>query len=203
MTSVVPASDENITAAAKLIADGGVVAAPTDSVYGIFCDATNAAAVERICDIKGRDPGKPLQVAIRKEDAEKYGVLSHEARALVKAFWPGDVNIVVGKTKMIPDYVSKKTVCLTCHRHKVASRLVELSGKPLISTSANFTGRMPAVWVGDLDELLINEVDMVLDGGATHHKRPNTIVDMTAKPARIIREGPLTVEQLREIIEVA
>jgi len=203
MTNVVPASDENITAAAKLIVDGGVVAAPTDSVYGIFCDATNAAAVERICGIKGRDPGKPLQVAIRKEDAEKYGVLSHEARELVKAFWPGDVNIVVVKTKMIPDYVSRRTVCLTCHRHKVASRLVELSGKPLISTSANFTGRMPAVWVGDLDELLMNEEDLVLDGGATHHKRPNTIVDLTVKPAKVIREGPVGIEQLREIIEVA
>jgi L-threonylcarbamoyladenylate synthase len=169
----------------------------------MFCDATNKMAVERVYGIKGRDAGKPLQVAVRKEDAGKYGVLTHEAKRIIDVFWPGDVNIVVEKTKGIPDFISEKTVCLTSHKNKVTAQLVKLSSKPLVSTSANFTGHSPAVWAGELDELLVGEVDLVLDGGATHHKRPNTIVDLTVKPARIIREGPVTVEQMRELIEVA
>jgi len=202
MKNLVPASDENILKAAYVIKKGGVVVAPTDSVYGIFCDAGNESAVSRICDIKGRESGKPLQVAVLKEHAGEYGVLSKEAEKIIQAFWPGDVNIVVDKTLKIPDFVSKKTVCLTCHKNKTTAMLVKLSGKPLISTSANFTGENPAVWAGELDELLVNEVDLVLDGGATHHKRPNTIVDLTVKPAKILREGPVSAEELAKVIEI-
>ncbi|MFH1789024.1 MAG: L-threonylcarbamoyladenylate synthase [Candidatus Altiarchaeota archaeon] len=201
MNPVLDASAENIEAAADIVRKGGVVISPTDSVYGLFCDATNENAVSRIRDIKGRD-GKPLQVAIQKKDAEKYGLISKDAEKIIKEFWPGDVNIIVEKTSEIPEYVSKKTVCLTCHKNKVAAKLVELSGKPLISTSANYTGKTPAAWAGEIDEMLATQVDIVLDGGATHHKKPNTIIDLTVKPARILRQGPVDKTVIASVIEV-
>ena len=202
MEKIFNASEENIENACEIILSGGVIIAPTDSVYGIFCDALNHKAVERVSTIKMRDAAKPLQVAVRKNSVEEYAVLTKDALKVIQYFWPGDVNIVVEKKSAIPDYVSKDTVCLTCHRHKVAARLVKSTGRPLVSTSANFTGKFPAVWVGDLDELLTSVVDLVLDGGSCHNKRPNTIVDATIKPSRIIREGPITRDDLSRIIDV-
>jgi len=200
MTEVITASDDAIKKAAEYLREGGVVISPTDSVYGIFCDATNEEAVSRIYSIKGRDDSKPLQVAVLKRDAGKYAVLSREAEKIVEHFWPGDVNIVVQKRGLIPDFVCGETVCLTCHRNRVASRLAELSHKPLISTSANLSGRPPATWAGELAELLVNDVDMVLDGGATHNRRPNTILDLTAKPVRVLRQGHVSEEEINKIL---
>lgn len=201
MKQVFDASDKNIEDAARILLDGGIVVSPTNSVYGLFCDATNKSAVSRVRDIKGRD-GKPLQVAIQKKDASQYGVISNDAEKIIKAFWPGDVNIVVAKTDEIPDYVTEKTVCLTCHKNKVAGKLVELSGKPLISTSANYTGKPPVVWAGEIDEMLATQVELILDGGATHNKKPNTIIDLTVKPAMILRHGPVDETELASVIEV-
>jgi len=202
MKNIFPASEENVRKAAEIIRNGGVVVAPTDSVYGLFCDAMNNTVVSRLSEIKGRDPSKPLQVAVSKKDAGLYGVLSKRAQAVINTFWPGDVNIVVEKKNLIPDYVSKKTVCLTCHKNKTASKLVKLSQKPLVSTSANLEGAKPPSWVGEVSDVLKSEVDLVLDGGAARHGRPNTIVDLTVKPARILREGPVSNEELMEVIQV-
>ncbi|MFH1834651.1 MAG: L-threonylcarbamoyladenylate synthase [Methanobacteriota archaeon] len=202
MEKVVSASRENIKKAAEVLAEGGLVVAPTNSVYGLFCDATNEKAVARLSEIKERDPSKPLQVAVLKKDAGLYGTISKRAQAVIDAFWPGDVNIVVEKTAAIPDFISKKTVCLTCHANKVAFALVKLSGKPLVSTSANLEGAKPPSWVGEVSDVLKSEVDLVLDGGAARHGRPNTIVDLTVNPARILREGSVSREELLEIIGV-
>lgn len=201
MNKVFESSTENILNAVEILKTGGILIAPTDSVYGIFCDATNKKSVSRVRDIKGR-AGKPLQVAIQKKDASKYGVISKDAEKIIKAYWPGDVNIVVVKTDEIPDYVTEKTVCLTCHKNKVAGELAKLSGKPLVSTSANYTGKPPAVWAGEIDEMLAKQVDLVLDGGATHNRQPNTIIDLTVKPALILRHGPVDETELASVIEV-
>jgi len=202
MKKVVSVSRESILEAASILQDGGLVVAPTNSVYGLFCDATNSESVSRLSEIKEREFSKPLQVAVLKKDVSLYGVLSKRAEAVINTFWPGDVNIVVEKTAAIPDFISEKTVCLTCHDNKVASDLVKLSGKPLVSTSANLAGSKPPSWVGEVSDVLKSEVDLVLDGGAARHGRPNTIVDLTVKPARILREGPVSNEELMEVIQV-
>lgn len=202
MACVVPVTEKNIRKASRILLDGGVVVAPTDSVYGLFCDATHEKAVGRVYAIKGRDSSKPLQVAVSKKDVRRYGILSHEAEKIVEAYWPGDVNIVVEKTSEILDYVSIKTVCLTCHANEAAKKLVEYTGKPLVSTSANLSGGGEASRVGELSEKIVLVAGMVLDGGHTKHGRPNTIVELTVKPAKILREGSISRKELEKIVEV-
>jgi len=197
---VVSVSDGSIREAARILSSGGLVISPTDSVYGLFCSALDENAVARVKEVKGRDAAKPLQVAVRMEDAEKYGVITPEARKVIGRFWPGDVNIIVTKKPGIPDSVSKDTVCLTCHANPAAGRLVELSGKPLVSTSANFSGDAPPKDSGEINPILVKMVDLVLEAGETKNKKPNTIVDLTQKTARIVRDGPVSGKSILEII---
>jgi L-threonylcarbamoyladenylate synthase len=196
-----PASGINIKTASEILSAGGLVISPTDSVYGLFCNALDEHAVDRVKEVKDRDAAKPLQVAVRKEDAGEYGVITPEARAIIEHFWPGDVNIIV-KKRNIPDFISKDTVCLTCHSNPVARKLVELSRKPLVSTSANFSGEPAPSTPEEIDVKLAEMVDIVLDGGQTKNSRPNTIVDTTVKPARIVRKGAVSAVMLNDFIKV-
>ncbi|MCX6695680.1 MAG: L-threonylcarbamoyladenylate synthase [Candidatus Altiarchaeota archaeon] len=194
------ASGANVKIASEILAAGGLVISPTDSVYGLFCNALDEDAVNRVKGVKGRDSGKPFQVAVRKEDAEDYGVINPSARRIIEHFWPGDVNVIVKKKPLIPDFVSAGTICLTCHGNPVARKLVELSRKPLVSTSANFSGEPAPSTSEELDASLLELVDMILDGGHTKNRRPNTIVDLTQKTARIVREGPVGKRDLEDLI---
>jgi len=193
---------ESVREAVEVLNRGGLVIAPTDSVYGLFCNALDGKAVGRIKDVKGRDKDKPLQVAVRKRDAGKYGVIKPAAEKVIKRFWPGDVNIIVRKRSIIPDFISKETVCLTCHSNPVARKLVELTRKPLVSTSANFSGEKPPVSVGEINAKLAELVDLVIDGGETKNRKPNTILDTTVEPARIVRRGSVSAGDLRDFIKV-
>jgi len=199
---VVSVSEENVRKAASMLASSGLVISSTDSVYGLFCDALNEMAVERVKQVKSRELGKPLQVAVRKEDAGKYGVIHPNAQKIIERFWPGDVNIIVKKRGIIPDFISKETVCLTCHPNLVAAKLIELSGKPLVSTSANFSGESPPTRASEINPKLIELVDLVLDGGETKNKKPNTILDLTKKPAVILREGAISKKELEQILAI-
>ncbi|MDD5112102.1 MAG: L-threonylcarbamoyladenylate synthase [Candidatus Altiarchaeota archaeon] len=192
--------DELMMKAVEAIWRGGVVIAPTDSVYGLFGDALNNEAVERIRALKGRDGGKPFQIAVEKKDAEVYGIINETAERIIKAYWPGDVNVIVVKKPAVPDFVSTGTVCLTCHRNPVARSLVELTGKPLVSTSVNASGMPPAVSAAGIDREILGRVDIVLDGGETKNKVPNTIVDTTVTPAKIVREGVVGLDSLLPLL---
>ena len=192
--------DDSISNAIRILKKGGVVIAPTDSVYGLFCDALNIATVERIRSLKGRDGGKPFQLAVEKKKAGVYGVINDAASRIIGAYWPGDVNVIVLKKPVVPDYVSKKTVCLTCHANKIAAALVEGAGRPLISTSVNLSGMPPAVRAKGISPDMRRKVDFVIDGGETKNKIPNTIVDTTVTPARIVRDGIVGLESLLPLL---
>lgn len=191
-----------IRRAAGILREGGVVVAPTDSVYGLFGDALNEKTVGRIRLIKGRDGGNPFQIAILKEEAGRYGVLNEDAVRLIERYWPGDVNLIVGKKPSVPDFVSVGTVCLTCHANRIADTLVRGVGRPLVSTSVNLSGMPPAVKVADIERSILEAVDLVLDGGETKNKKPNTIVDLTKKPAEVVREGFITKSELKGYISL-
>ncbi|MFH1126039.1 MAG: L-threonylcarbamoyladenylate synthase [Candidatus Altiarchaeota archaeon] len=197
---IVPDSEENVKKAVGILKKGGVVIAPTDSVYGLFGDALNEKAVSRLRVIKGRDGSKPFQIAVMKEEAGKYGRLSKNALKIIDRYWPGDVNIIVEKTKKVPDYISEKTVCLTCHKNRIASKLVKEVGKPLVSTSVNLSGMPPAVKIKDIDKEILRKVDLIIDGGETKNKKPNTIVNLTKNQLEVVREGLVKREELEKLV---
>lgn len=200
--TVVSVSQKNIRQAVRILGEGGVVVAPTDSVYGLFGDALNESTVRRIRGMKGRDGVKPFQIAVSKEDAGCYGKLNKNALKIIKKYWPGDVNIIVEKKPVVPDYVSEKTVCITCHKNPVAAALVRGVG-PLISTSVNLAGMPPATRVGEIAPELLEEVDLALDGGETKNKMPNTIVDATKNPLQVVREGVVKKQELGDLITIS
>jgi L-threonylcarbamoyladenylate synthase len=190
--------------AVGLLRQGMVVVAPTDSVYGLFGDALSESTVGRIRRIKGRDIVKPFQIAVLKEEAGRYGIFSDVALGLVERYWPGDVNFIVEKTALVPDFVGfAGTVCLTCHANVVADALVRGVGRPLVSTSVNLGGMSPAVRVGDIDGGVLDGVDLVLDGGEARNRVPNTIVDLTKNPAVVVREGRIGVGELAGYIKLS
>ena len=193
---------EQVVNAVEIIKKGGVLIAPTDSVYGLFGDALNEDTVNRIRGIKGRDGNKPFQIAVFKEDAGEYGILNETALKIMGKYWPGDVNIIVEKRKKVPDNVSEKTVCMTCHRNQVIDSLVRGVGKPLVSTSVNLSGMPPATRVEEIDKEVAGKVDLIVDGGETRHGIPNTIIDTTKTPAEIVREGQIKKEELENLIKL-
>jgi L-threonylcarbamoyladenylate synthase len=194
--------ENDIEKAVQVLNRGGVIIAPTDSVYGLFGDTLNENTVKRIRHIKGREGNKPFQIAVIKEDAERYAKMNQNSRKLIEKFWPGDVNIILEKKSKVPAWVSDKTVCLTCHRNRIIDTIVRKVGKPLVSTSVNLSGMLPAVKVGDIDKDILNQVDFVIDFGETKNKRPNTIVDATIKPVKIVREGFVSKEELNAVVLV-
>ena len=195
-------SEYDIKKAVDTLKKGGTVIAPTDSVYGLFGDALNEKTVERIRGIKGSDGRKQFQIAVLEQDAGKYGKLNESAVKLIERFWPGDVNLIVEKTTLVPDYISESTVCLTCHRNKTIDSIVRGVGRPLVSTSVNLSGMPPAVRIQDIQKEIRERADFVIDGGETKNKKPNTIVDLTVNPARIIREGPVSRGELEHLIQI-
>jgi len=195
-------SQENLRKAVEVLKKGGVVIAPTDSVYGLFCDALNKQAVDRVRAIKGRGGLKPFQIAVPKEDAGAYAELDGNAVKLIRECWPGDVNIIVKKKPIVPDHVSARTVCLTCHRNEAADALMRGAKRPLVSTSVNLSGNPPATRVGEIDPQIAGKVDFILDGGETKHGIPNTIVDLTKTPAEVVREGAVKRTVLETLIKL-
>jgi L-threonylcarbamoyladenylate synthase len=204
MTDVLPVNDRSLSLAAKILKEGGVVVIPTDTVYGLICHAMSPKAVSRVRDIKVRDREKPLQIEVGPDFVERYAFIDETAAKVIKAFWPGALSIVVKKKPTVPEYVSADdTICLSCQANRVSRRISALFGKPFITTSANVAGEKAPKSITDVSESVLEAVDLALDDGPTKYGVPNTILDLTVKPPRILRDGPVKKNQIKEIIEVA
>ena len=188
----------SIKKAADIIKKGGVIIGPTDSIYCLICDATNKKAVDRIYKIKKRKRNKPLQIYTTKKDIKKYAYLNDNANKIIKNLWPSSLSIVLKKKAKVPDFVTKNTVSLVCHKNKVLNRLYNLVKKPLIPTSANLAGKKFPIKISQIDKKIIEQVDFVLDDGTTLTKRPNTIIDLTKKKLKLIRKGPVQLKKIKE-----
>ena len=179
--------------AIDILRNGGVIGIPTDTVYGIAANALDENAVDRIFDVKGREDTSPIPVLIGSvDDLHEYGRdVTDEAVALAEAFWPGQVTIVVRKSDIIPSVVSGglDTVGLRIADHPVPRQLVSALGAPITATSANISGADSLSSAISVLEQLGSSLDMVFDGGRLLPSKPSTVVDTTARPARVLREG--------------
>lgn len=195
------APQENVRRAAALLSEGGLVAFPTDTVYGLGADAFNRAAVLRIYAAKGRPSNKAIAVLLPSAaDIDQVaGRISPEALRLAERFWPGPLTLVVPKNPRVPDVVAGATVGVRVPDHAVALALLDLSG-PLAATSANLSGKVSPVTAGEVLQQLGGRLELVLDGGSSPGGLASTVVDCTQSELVVLRPGPLSREDLLDAL---
>lgn len=193
--------------AAEVLRRGGLVAIPTETVYGLGADASNESAVRRVFAVKGRPADHPLIVHIADSGRiDDWAVEAPDsARALAEAFWPGPLTLLLRRGPSVLDVVTggRPTIGLRVPAHPLTSALLEAFGGGIAAPSANRFGRVSpttaAHVVGDLGD----DVDFVLDGGACTIGVESTIVDCTLDPPMILRPGAVTAEQLDTALGIA
>ncbi len=192
---------DKLEKAVKIIKKGGVIVYPTDTCYGIGCDATNPLAIEKIFKIKGREKDKPLPViASSIEMIEKYVFLEERAIKLFKAF-PGISVALKKKGNAIPDIVNKEKLAFRIPSNEISKKLSELSDKPIISTSANRSGDPSPYSIEEVKSSLkkfLEEIDLFIDGGDLDKNPPSTIVDLV--DGTIGRVGNVKEKQIRDLL---
>ncbi|MEK6442397.1 L-threonylcarbamoyladenylate synthase [Pseudonocardia sp. T1-2H] len=192
-----------LEAAARAVRAGQLVVLPTDTVYGLGCDAFSATAVRALLAAKHRGPDMPVPVLVGSWstiDGLVLGVPA-PARALIEAFWPGGLSIVLPHAPSLSwDLGSTKgTVMLRMPLHPVALELLRDVG-PMAVSSANISGRMPATTAAEAVDQLGSSVSVYLDGGPSGEPVASTIVDLTGTAPRILREGEVTAAQVAEVL---
>ena len=198
-TEILSASSvEAIPRALEILKAGGLVALPTDTVYGVGALAFDGKAVESIYAAKDRPVEKAIPVLIGDlGDAENVGAdIPDSARRLATRFWPGPLTILVPKRADLPESVSAtQTVGVRVPDHEVARALLRAAG-PMAVTSANISGGQSPVTAEQVYKQLGGRIDLIIDGGKTPGGIPSTLVDCTAASLRVLREGPITLEAL-------
>ena len=187
------ADARGIAGAAAVIRDGGIVAIPTDTLYGLAVDPFNAGAVARIYDVKGRSAERalPLVAADVAQVTAKLGNLSAVATRLAERFWPGPLTLLIASSAALaPDVTAGTgTVAVRVPAHDAVRALCRVCGTPLTATSANISGRPASDDPDEVARTLGGLIDALLDGGKTPGGAPSTIVDATGSTTRLVRPG--------------
>jgi L-threonylcarbamoyladenylate synthase len=196
-----------ISEAATVVRDGGIVAIPTDTLYGLAADPFRAAAVARVFEAKGRPDDRPLPlVAADVTQVEtQLGRLTPTARALANAFWPGPLTLLVDAPPSVADAVTAGTgrVGVRVPAHKVPQALCRTCGTLLTATSANLAGQPATDDPEHVVRVLGERVDLVLDDGKTPGGAPSTIVDVTSGVPRLVRPGAIDWEEVLACVQRA
>lgn len=194
-----------VAAAAAAVKSGRLVVMPTDTVYGIGADAFDSQAVAGLLAAKGRGRDMPVGVLVGSWHTIDGLVLyvPDEVRELVHAFWPGALSLVVKQAPSLQWDLgdARGTVMLRMPLQPVALELLRQTG-PMAVSSANVSGRPPAVTAAEAQGQLGDLVDVYLDGGPSAQQAASTIVDLTGRTPRILREGPVTAEAIAEVLGI-
>jgi L-threonylcarbamoyladenylate synthase len=195
-----PDSDA-IVEAGMILRKGGLVAFPTETVYGLGADATNGRAVARIFEAKGRPPDNPIIVHVSSRGQLSALVVSipEEAEILMDAFWPGPLTIILPAGRGVPDVVTAglTTVALRMPDHPVALALIKKAGVPVAAPSANKSGRPSPTTAEHVLQDLDGRIEAILDGGPAGVGVESTVLDLTSRVPMILRPGGITPEELR------
>lgn len=199
--TVLPADADGIARAVACLRAGGLVALPTETVYGLAADAGNAAAVARIYVAKGRPQFNPLICHIAQAgQIEAYAEADQTAQALAQAFWPGPLTLVLPAREPSPvsplARAGLATLALRCPAHPVAQAVLEVFGGALVAPSANASGTLSPTSAAHVAASLGDRVDLVLDAGPTSRGLESTIVRVEPGRLVLLRPGPITPEAL-------
>jgi L-threonylcarbamoyladenylate synthase len=203
-TKVLSADALGIAAAAEIIRAGGLVAFPTETVYGLGADALSAEAVARVFAAKGRPRFDPIivHVAAPEEAEGLWAAVPPLARELMTRFWPGSLTLVLPKTPRVPEVVTAglPTVAVRMPAHEVALELIRVSGRPIAAPSANRFGRLSPTHHEAVLAQLGGAIDAVLACGLTPVGVESTVLSLVDDPPRVLRPGGTPLEALREVI---
>jgi L-threonylcarbamoyladenylate synthase len=198
----------DVERASEAIRSGGLVAIPTETVYGLAADATNASAVSRIFEVKGRPADHPLIVHLSSVDALAgwAAEVPQPARTLAESAWPGPLTLIMPRAPAVLDVVTGglDTVGVRVPAHPIALELLERSGVALAAPSANRFGAVSPTTAqhvaNDLGDRLVPGRDVILDGGACPIGVESTIVDCASSPPQILRAGAISVEEVTRLL---
>ncbi len=198
------ADDTAINTAARIIREGGLVAFPTETVYGLGADSFNEAALKNIYRAKNRPSDNPLILHIY-EKAQAFSVCDgfpEAAERLTEAYWPGPLTVILKKKPGLPGFVSSglNTISLRLPENTIARRLIKASGTPISAPSANSSGKPSPTRASHVLYDLGGKIDMILDGGACDYGLESTIVDFTGDVPCLLRPGSITREMITDVI---
>jgi L-threonylcarbamoyladenylate synthase len=190
--------------AADVLKGGGLVAFPTETVYGLGANALNENAVKNIFKAKGRPSDNPLIVHILNKNAASEFVkeIPIEASNLMDEYWPGPLTIILKKASLVPHIITAglDTVALRVPAHPIALKLIEVAGLPIAAPSANVSGRPSPTEASHVIEDLFGKVDIIIDGGSVRIGLESTVIDLTQNPPIILRPGSIDIDMLNKII---
>ncbi len=195
--------EEDLLEAAQILRDGGLVAFPTETVYGLGANALMPEAAQKTYAAKGRPSDNPLIVHIADKEAvyEVAAEVSEAAERLMDAFWPGPMTLVLKKADVVPKETTGglDTVAVRMPSHPVANRLIRLAGVPVSAPSANLSGHPSPTEARFVIEDLNGRIDMIIDGGPVEIGLESTIIDLTGGTPTILRPGYITREELNRV----
>ena len=203
-TIAVPA--DGVPAAAALLSAGEIVGLPTETVYGLGADALNAVACAKVFEAKGRPLSDPLIVHVGSlAAAERIAVFGGTARRLAQCYWPGPLTLVLPRRDIVPDIVTAGhgTVAVRVSSHPVFQEIIARFDGPVAAPSANRFGRISPTTAGDVVAELDGRVSLVVDGGPCAHGIESAIVHVDGEDLSVLRNGPVTREELEGFGRVA
>ena len=199
-----PDSAEVIQTAAKILQEGGLVAFPTETVYGLGGNGLDSAACEKIYIAKGRPSDNPLILHISEFEELNPIVreISPAAQKLMDAFWPGPLTMVFPKSDIVPEKATGglDTVAVRFPSHPVARAIIRAAGLPIAAPSANSSGKPSPTRASHVEFDLNGKIDMIIDGGAAEWGLESTIVDVSGEVPMILRPGAVTKEMMEKVV---
>lgn len=201
-------SIDALAEAARVLKMGGAIVYPTDTVYGLGCDATNTEAVERVFKIKKRPKTKAVPMIIKDMAmAKKYAWFDSRVERVLDQLWPGPITVVLKKRFNLPDAVTagKMTLGMRIPDYKLVNYLVEAVDIPLVATSANISNQQSSHRISEVlrqFEKSFPQPDLILEAGNLAGSEPPTVLDLSESKPKIIRIGPVSPKKLMEILAV-
>ena len=190
--------------AAEIIKNGGIVAFPTETVYGLGANCFSKRALSKIFKAKGRPSDNPLIVHVNsiEQVSEVAEIVSDKARELMERFWPGPLTLVLKKSPSVPERATGglHTVAVRMPGHQVAQAIIEQAGVPVAAPSANLSGKPSPTTAQMVYEDLNGKIELIIDSGPCELGIESTVIDMTGKVPKILRPGMITVEMIAEAI---
>ena len=196
-----PDNEETRIKAARIIADGGVIAFRTDTFYGLGADPLNRAAIARIRELKGREDDKPILLLISDEDqVDRFIKQSAFFKMVAKGKWPAPLTLIGASLPEVPTELTAatRTLGVRLPDDDNVRSLVRTCGGALTATSANVSGQPPARTAREVENYFPDGIDLIIDGGVTSATEPSTVMDLSGTEPRLIREGALARGELKE-----
>jgi L-threonylcarbamoyladenylate synthase len=198
-------SEERIlTQAAEILVNGGIIAYPTETFYGLGADSTNEKAIQKIFTVKGRNFNNPISLIISQADDIHPLVqdIPESAKKLMAAFWPGALTIIFLAANNVSPLLTAGSgkIGLRLSSHPIAQRIVQKLKRPLTATSANLSGAPECTRASEVAEQIGDKIDSIIDLGDTPGTAGSTIIDVTCDPPVILREGAISRKNIEKCI---